>query len=446
MKVLALLALLATVLGAPAEVEPVVADLDPEDNDSIEQFEEHFHLPKITDPEELARRAAALAEAEAMVKEENAQFLAGNKTWFDAINEFSDLPKDEFELEKAGETRPTYARGLLEPTGAERVDAASERYFAAVRADRGTAPASYSSVTQGLVSEVKDQKQCGSCVAFANMAAIETCFKKVSGVFGDYSEQQLVDCGYGKNGANGCNGAWTFAYAKTVADDAVDLTAEATYPYLNTSPKLTCPAGLDHYNQGAKVTGSYYTYAGDEETLKTLVAKNGAVVTSVAASGPFMAYSGGVFAGCTTTKTDHAVTVVGYGTDSASGLDYWLIKNSWGSGWGEGGYIRLQRGVGMCGVGKALVTVECSKVDGPTDAPITTEAPCNDTWGNCPSLAASYCYQDQIRAGCPKSCGTCPGLTPAASTTCYDQYSNCASLCSSATYANNQCKKACGKC
>ena len=199
--------------------------------------------------------------------------------------------------------------------GADRVDFASEQYFAnfrrSMKLNRDATPASYDSTALGYVSEVKNQKQCGSCVAFANMAAIETCFKKATGVFGDYSEQQLVDCGYQKNGANGCNGAYTYSYIKTIADSGLDLTAEATYPYKNTSPALTCPAA-DHYNQGAKVSGSYYTYEGDEETLKGLVAKHGAVVTSVRSSGPFQDYEGGIFAGCTSDQTDHAVTVVGY--------------------------------------------------------------------------------------------------------------------------------------
>ena len=54
---------------------------------------------------------------------------------------------------------------------------------------------------------------------------------------------------------------------------------------------------------------------------------------------------------------DHAVTVVGYGREK--GMDYWLIKNSWGVDWGEDGYMRLQRGVGMCGIGRYLAGLTC---------------------------------------------------------------------------------------
>ena len=119
-----------------------------------------------------------------------------------------------------------------------------------------------------------------------------------------------MDCGYQQNGANGCNGAPTFSYIKYVADSSLDLTHESTYPWRSTglsSPQWRLPG----------------------------------------------------FSGCTSSQQDHAVTVVGYGT--SNGEDYWLIKNSWGTGWGEGGFIRLKRGVGMCGVGEALAVPSCSK-------------------------------------------------------------------------------------
>merc|ERR1712123_303571 len=419
-------------------------DLDPEDDLDEDTFEEYFHLDPVTDPEEHQRREEALKENEALIKENNELYMAGFQTWWDEVNEFDDLPEDEFVSEKTGLINGSmYGRGLLQATEEERVDERSERYFDQFRYSRAAVPNSYSSVDLGLVSPVKDQKNCGSCVAFSNMALVETCFKKVTGVFGDYSEQQFVDCGYEQYGANGCNGAPTFSYVKWAAKSNHSLTHESTYPYLNADPKLTCPSNLTGYNQGAKVTDFYYTYKGDEEALKKLVYEHGAVVTSVKAAGPFQSYAGGIFAGCPKASgTDHAVTVVGYGSEG--GQDFWLVKNSWGANWGEKGFIRLKRGVGMCGIGENMVTISCGSTTGPTDTPLTTKAPCVDKWTNCPDLAERNCYKSSTAADCQKSCGLCPGLTPAASNTCYDGYSNCADVCS--WYSGSECNLACGKC
>jgi len=490
MKVIILLALVHMSLGGlyklheredPVEItnfETSSEEMDNDDELGEEEFEAQFGEEPVDDPEEMARRAETLKEEEDVVKERDIEYLDGEIEWYEKIGPYSDLPEDEFEAERTGSKEPSYARGLINPEpGMEPVDEKSERYFDTFRYSRGSAPASYSSVDLGYTTQVKNQKQCGSCVAFSNMAAIEVCFKKLTGSEGDYSEQQLVDCGYGKNGASGCNGAWTYSYLQTVADSGLGLGHESNYPYK--SALGTCSA-VEEYKQGAKVSSAYYTYNGDEDLLAKLVAEHGAAVTSVRAAGEMMNYAGGVFAGCTSSDTDHAVAVVGYGT-SDKGEDYWLIKNSWGSDWGEGGYIRLKRGVGMCGVGKAIATVSCEKVDGPTSAPLTTATPCVDKYSNCPDLAKTNCkaYGEH----CQKSCGLCAGMTPhssntcadtwnncndlaknscyrygskcciscglgdgmtpAKSNTCYDKYSNCASLCK---WYPDDCKASCGKC
>merc|ERR1719411_2316834 len=196
-----------------------------------EEFEEEFGLDPVTDPEEKAKREKALEESEDEVKKENKKFLDGEADWFEQINEFSDLPEDEFEKEKTGDLPSNFTRGfgLITPK-IKPVDEESERYIESLLARRASVPASYSAVSAGLVSSVKSQGDCGSCVAFASMAAIETCLKKASGgKLADFSEQQLVDCGYGKNGAEGCNGAQTSSYIKYVADNKLGLTHESIY-------------------------------------------------------------------------------------------------------------------------------------------------------------------------------------------------------------------------
>merc|ERR1712002_843749 len=215
MKFLILICLFQIILSAPSQ------DMDPQDNDTLEEFQEFFHEPEITDSEEKEKRAEALEENEELIKEQNEEYLAGNKTWYDKVNEFSDLPEDEFIKKKTGLVNPSgrkFATGLVHPTGPERVDEESERFFAAFRQgmkyNRQNIPASYSSVALGNVSPVKDQKDCGSCAAYATLALIETCFKRKTGVFSDFSEQQFVDCGYNRDTMNACDGAAPHAYAQ----------------------------------------------------------------------------------------------------------------------------------------------------------------------------------------------------------------------------------------
>jgi len=320
------------------------------------QFEEFFHLEPVQDAKELKRRQEALSQQEKEIKTVNAEYKKGESSFFEALNEFSDLPEDEFREQKTG-MHMDFGTGMLQPLPEQRVDEASEMYFDQFRYSRTSVPDSYNAIWDGLVSPIKNQGKCGSCVAFASMSSIEACFKKVTGVFGDYSEQQMVDCGYGINGAKGCAGSAPHAYLKWAGDKKVKFASESQYPYKDTKSTLQCPSNLPVYDQGAQVTGSYYTFAGDEELLKKLVYEHGSVVAGVTAD-PLRNYGGGIFTRCPAgQEPDHAISVIGYGTED--GVDYWIIKNSWGRYWGERGYARIQRGVGMCGIGATLAATTC---------------------------------------------------------------------------------------
>ena len=118
----------------PGSIKINADEIDPEDNVDEDQFEIDFNLPKVTDPEEKARRQAALKANEALIKEENEAYSKGERTWFDAVNEFADLPEDEFEAEKTGDVvPPAYGRGLLEPTGEFSIDQVMEMQMQIIR-------------------------------------------------------------------------------------------------------------------------------------------------------------------------------------------------------------------------------------------------------------------------------------------------------------------------
>ena len=139
--------------------------------------------------------------------------------------------------------------------------------------------------------------------------------------------------------------------------------------------------------------------------------------------------------------------MVGYGTEN--GVPYWLVKNSWGTNWGEKGYIKVRRGVSMCGIGQDISATICTATGGATEKPPTTKKPCLDKYTNCADLAKTSCYRSNISSMCQKSCGLCEGMTPVESNTCYDKYTNCPdykNYCSNNANVQASCKKTCGSC
>ena len=368
-------------------------DLDILDELSEKEFEEYFHEEKITDQVEFKKRSEALKNNEEKVKKANKQYIEGNSSYFDGVNEFADLTEKQFMAKKTGlGVHKEYGRGIIMPPMEERFNPVAEAWFDLLRFDRSAIPDSYSSVDQGWVTEVKSQQTCASCAAFTAVAAMEICFAKVTGVHGDYSEQQLLDCGKGYKGRTwGCEGAWPDAYFQFLFEkQGGQLVHESQAPYKNKEGQ--CDSNTPSYNQGAKVTGEYSTYKGDEELIKKLVYKYGGAAITAQVKGTIQEYKGGIFTGCTNDHAeDHAMVVVGYGTEN--GQDYWLIKNSWGKDWGENGYLRLIRGYNACGIGTgAISAVTCEATQGPTDRPLTTEYPCMDSWATdfenpCPQYA-----------------------------------------------------------
>jgi len=217
------------------------------------------------------------------------------------------------------------------------------------RRKRQTVAASVDWRQKGYVTAVQNQGQCGSCWTFSAAGAMEGAIYKKTGVLQNFSEQNLVDCvrGY-PSGSDGCNGGWmTDAYNYTKINTGLDK--ESAYPYKGV--QSTC-AYVSSAN-GGYVTSWTYTKQNDEADLKTKLASVGPMAVAVDAS-YWQDYVSGVFTCNSTTykAVNHGVVLVGYGTDATAG-DYYIIKNSWGTGWGEQGYIRVARNKGVtaaCGI------------------------------------------------------------------------------------------------
>jgi len=197
---------------------------------------------------------------------------------------------------------------------------------------------------KGAVTPVKNQQQCGSCWAFSSTGSLEGAYQIKHNTLVSFSEQQLVDCStsFGNQGCNGGLMDQAFQYLKQNA-----LCTEAAYPY--TAVDGQCQSST--CKGVTKVTGYTDVPTGDEKSLYSFVLKNPVSIAIEADQQVFQFYSGGVLDDDSCgTQLDHGVLVVGFDTDPDSGADYWIVKNSWGTGWGQSGYVWIVRNKNMCGL------------------------------------------------------------------------------------------------
>jgi cathepsin L len=255
------------------------------------------------------------------VRQHNAQ----NLPWTAGINEFSDLTRDEFFATHAG-------------------CAADYENFVADVEDEERNENNANDVdwrTKGAVNPVKNQGQCGSCWAFGAIATLEGMVKAIQGKdLPNLSEQQLVDCS-GSTGNQGCNGGMpdrALNYLKTAGSCYT-----SDYPY--TARGGSCK---DKTACKDKVKTSGPKNAKGEPTLENLLNQQ-PVSVAIDASSAFSRYQSGIFSGpCSSSSINHAVTAIGYDSQS------WIVRNSWGTSWGNKGYIQMARGKNICNINNYL--------------------------------------------------------------------------------------------
>jgi cathepsin L len=254
------------------------------------------------------------------------------------INQFSDLTSDEF--------KNTYVRNSFQrqPLGSFGCKPYSS--------NAAGAPNQIDWRDFDAVNPVRDQGQCGSCWAFATTANAESVWAIQKGELYDLSEEYLVDCASGMGYFNmGCNGGTPDSAFKYMINNGQCY--EELYPY---TAGVTKTAGkcTSCTSTPVKFSGCLDVAPNDQISLKAAVAINPVAVAIEADTRYFQSYAGGILDSpqCGTTL-DHAVEIIGYGTDN--GIDYWNVRNSWGTTWGESGYFRVKRtsatdDIGICGI------------------------------------------------------------------------------------------------
>jgi cathepsin L len=216
-----------------------------------------------------------------------------------------------------------------------------------------------------ITTPIKNQLSCGSCWAFAATAVLESHIALQTSTLFELSEQELVSCVHNPHhcgGNGGCTGStveiafdfvsqhgmvdeWSFGYQSGHgAKVNCTIMDEQDQSNIKDKNKNTPPSGTKIKGAVASIVGFASLPSNSYRNLLQAVATMGPVAVSVAASS-WGLYKGGVFDDSKDEHRDinHAVVLEGYGTDESTGEDFWLIRNSWGPSWGEGGRIRLKR-------------------------------------------------------------------------------------------------------
>lgn len=218
-------------------------------------------------------------------------------------------------------------------------------------ADRAL-PTSYDLRTAkvGCVQGIKDQGQCGSCWAFSATASLECAYFLKYGKSANLSEQELVDC---DTTDYGCNGGWP-KYAWAFLKSKGGSQSQSSYPYTSGTTQTAGTCKFPSSQVVAKVS-SYNQMNFNRQPVLTLSQMQNALITNGplsvaidASSFAFQVYSSGLYnpTSCSSNgKTvDHAVNIIGYGSN------YWIVRNSWGTGWGMQGYFQIASGVNKCNI------------------------------------------------------------------------------------------------
>lgn len=298
---------------------------------SFKNWQARFGKNYANDEEEAYRFLQFLDNWE-MINDHNSK---GEHNYTLGLNQFGDLSVEEFQYYVHGDLNGCLRR--KKPAPKYKKDRSPK--YQKPKNQANPAAVDWTNVDgKSYVTPVKNQEQCGSCWAFSTTGSLESRYAILHDVTGDdivtLSEQQLVDCSRSE-GNQGCNGGLMDDAFKYV-EKSGGLCSEKEYEY--TAKDGTCKASSCGTKYDA-ISGFTDVKKDSYEDLESAVVAGPVSIAVDAAGSTWQFYKGGVVDSKCGTSLDHGVLVVGYGEEQ--GQKYWKVKNSWGTSWGEEGYILL---------------------------------------------------------------------------------------------------------
>ncbi len=227
-------------------------------------------------------------------------------------------------------------------------------------------PTAFNWCDQGGCAPIRDQGNCGSCWAFATTEPLEHVIRINDGVTVDLSEQYLISCNSDGWGCNG--GLWAHDYhqwKKVSGESGAGAVLEDNFAYRAKDVRCNPPHGKAYQiDSWQYVCGNAYCTPTTDE-LKQAIYEHGPLTVAVCVNWAFQRYRRGVFDGPSCSRLNHGVVLVGW--DDNEGC--WIMQNSWGTSWGESGFMRIKYGVSGIGNEACYVTYGSSSNPGPNPDP-----------------------------------------------------------------------------
>lgn len=311
-------------------------------SEMFKEFVEVHNRTYVNDPEEYGRRLNIFKKSLARHAKLNAREKELKGTAVYGVNQFSDWTPQEFrEFLRRGSRTDLDLQ--LTNTLQNTVEECLKHTCVSFKLNASATPKRQDWNKKGKVTAVKNQGECGSCWAFTATECIETQWAIANNPLTKLSVQEFISC---STNNKGCKGGNTFQAFVWLQGQNYTLAPDSEFPYEDR--ETTCKTNLLK-EKGAKIScGCLLFNKTEDPNMKQLVGLHGPLAVNVDAT-MWHDYLGGIIQHhCTDTDINHAVQITGY--DFNEHISYWIVRNSWGSSFGDNGYLYIKMGDNLCGV------------------------------------------------------------------------------------------------